>query len=861
MSTVPKHRQLPDKESKLFKELIAQYEVKQYKKCIKAADTILKKLPNHGETLALKALSLHSSLPMPPTVASLPKQEEAEAMARTAVKKDITSHITWHVLGILAKNRKDWEEASRAFAMARKQDSENVPVLRDIMSLYMHTRQYPAAVAARHHYLLMRPQIRSSWLGLMIAHDLNGDIEEALQVYDGYVSMVYKEGMSPSEHSQVCLYVVRLCMEAGLDVQGLDRLEKAFRDGVVSPRGEATKLKAEMLLRLGKKEEAEESWRVLLEQNSDSHDNYKGFLRTRGLSISPTLDDTSREKVAEILAGFAQSYPRSSAPKRMQLDVLQGDAFRSFARPYIITGLERGIPSLFVDVKGVYEDVAKMQAVGELVADIVQQLEKESSLEEDTTEPPTTLLWAYYYFALHLSHPLHPEPNHSRSLELLEIALKHTPTLPELYMAKAIVLKRSGDPLTAAYAMEEARSLDLQDRFLNSKAAKYWYRAGQIQKAEELLALFSKKGAPVVTDQTDLQCLWMMQEEGDAYRRTGNLALALKRYQSVFTTFTDYDDDQFDFHTYCMRRMTLSSYKSLIKYEDQLRSHPAYIKSAREAIEIYMRISDDPSLTEEHLTPEEEAERKKAAKKAQKAEQKARKAAAATSDGKKEDQPIPDDDPTGEKLLKTETPLEDALKIWKPLEKFGNERIEVWTMGYEIYIRKKMWLAALRCLKEAYSIDPEDPTLHKQLYNFKHLSQSTDIPPMIKETISTVLPSLISGDLEDFNKSYLDRHSNSPTHILSAAQALHEIQPTSEEIITILNRLISPDVRINIQVILRALEFLQSAVPDVVEEYRGRCRERFPSAWIFSSLSEQVVRAEQMALSVGSGEEQSKADV
>lgn len=51
-------------------------------------------------------------------------------MARTAVKKDITSHITWHVLGILAKNRKDYEEASRAFGMARKQD----PVCADSQS-------------------------------------------------------------------------------------------------------------------------------------------------------------------------------------------------------------------------------------------------------------------------------------------------------------------------------------------------------------------------------------------------------------------------------------------------------------------------------------------------------------------------------------------------------------------------------------------------------------------------------------------------------------------------------------------------------------------------------------------------------
>ena len=111
---------------------------------------------------------------------------------------------------------------------------------------------------------------------------------------------------------------------------------------------------------------------------------------------------------------------------------------------------------------------------------------------EDSTAPPTTLLWAYYYLALHLSHPLHPNPSHPRSLEFLSSALEHTPTLPEVYMAKARVLKRAGDPLGAAEAMEEARLLDGQDRFLNGKAAKYWLRAGNVKHAEDLVALFTK---------------------------------------------------------------------------------------------------------------------------------------------------------------------------------------------------------------------------------------------------------------------------------------------------------------------------------------------------------------------------------
>ena len=91
-----------------------------------------------AETIALKALTLHSSLPFPATTSSVVKAEEAEALARLAVKKDITSHITWHVLGILAKTRKDWDEATRAFAMARKQDSVSVtPLLLPLWIIYL----------------------------------------------------------------------------------------------------------------------------------------------------------------------------------------------------------------------------------------------------------------------------------------------------------------------------------------------------------------------------------------------------------------------------------------------------------------------------------------------------------------------------------------------------------------------------------------------------------------------------------------------------------------------------------------------------------------------------------------------------
>jgi peptide alpha-N-acetyltransferase len=75
---------------------------------------------------------------------------------------------------------------------------------------------------------------------------------------------------------------------------------------------------------------------------------------------------------------------------------------------------------------------------------------------------------------------------------MLDLALSHTPTLPELYTCKARVLKRTGDLLGAVRCLDEARLLDGQDRFLNTKCAKYRLRAGLVDEAGAILGLFTK---------------------------------------------------------------------------------------------------------------------------------------------------------------------------------------------------------------------------------------------------------------------------------------------------------------------------------------------------------------------------------
>lgn len=42
--------------------------------------------------------------------------------------------------------------------------------------------------------------------------------------------------------------------------------------------------------------------------------------------------------------------------------------------------------------------------------------------------------------------------------------------------------------------MNEARELDLQDRFINSKCTKYYLRNNQIAEAEKIIGLFTRVG-------------------------------------------------------------------------------------------------------------------------------------------------------------------------------------------------------------------------------------------------------------------------------------------------------------------------------------------------------------------------------
>ncbi|KAJ3029341.1 UNVERIFIED_CONTAM: hypothetical protein HDU68_012496, partial [Siphonaria sp. JEL0065] len=262
---------------------------------------------------------------------------------------------------------------------------------------------------------------------------------------------------------------------------------------------------------------------------------------------------------------------------------------------------------------------------------------------------------------------------------------------------------------------------------------------------------------------------------------------ALKKFNTIEKFFYDIYDDQFDFHTYSIRKATMRTYIDLVRMEDRLRAHPFYFRAAVEAVKWHVfafdkKITDEKQKTDE-MSQMSESERKKALRKAKKAElakgdskddvtkssgSLVASANANTKDGKKKD-----DDPDGSKLLSEGDLLTQSLKFLKPLLELSPGRIESQILGVSVYLRRKNYLLAAKALKNGYKIDPSNPELHKLAVELATaVNADSAINEKVKPIVLEGLQSVLQGqDLKAFNESFGKKHStDSILHAASFAE-------------------------------------------------------------------------------------------
>jgi len=230
-------------------------------------------------------------------------------------------------------------------------------------------------------------------------------------------------------------------------------------------------------------------------------------------------------------------------------------------------------------------------------------------------------MWTLLVYA----HHLNTLKRFNEALAVVDEGIAHTPTALELYMCKAKIYKSAGDIERAAYEMNQVRLLDLADRFLNTKSTKYFLRADKLKDAEETVMLFTKQDNGL-TNLFDMQCMWYELEYGASCRRTGDLGMAIKKFLDVekvraplistpllssanltrtashmLQHFQQIAEDQLDFHTYCLRKMTLRSYVSLLRLEDNLLAHPKVLAALSSLVHCYVELNDRPKEVEQSV--------------------------------------------------------------------------------------------------------------------------------------------------------------------------------------------------------------------------------------------------------------------
>lgn len=157
--------------------------------------------------------------------------------------------------------------------------------------------------------------------------------------------------------------------------------------------------------------------------------------------------------------------------------------------------------------------------------------------------------------------------------------------------------------------------------------------------------------------------------------------------------FNEVQDDQFDFHNYCLRRCILRSYCEMLKFEDRVRGHAFYFKAATGLVETYLILHDDANA-KNVPKPEDDYNKKK------------------------------DDDWYGEKLLAVASYMDEALKYVKVMEEFSASKLETHTLATQVYLRKSMrffiWFyilenfaSAIKALVQAHKLDAQNATVQQ----------------------------------------------------------------------------------------------------------------------------------------------------
>lgn len=646
-----------------------------------------------------------------------------------------------------------------------------------------------------------------NWMGYAVSNHVAGDYDTAVSILDAFDKTQSSDRPVSYEESEMYLYWNQILSESGKIEEASKHLEE------VKPRI-FDKLSWEMKrgeldLLLGHFGQASSVYLELLRRGPDNYNVHRGLqcatlrltheecgkmLRLKACDLPSTaleLTSEMRSLLVTVYEKLAVEYPQSLAMKRIPLTFLDGDAFLLSLRSYMHYMLEKGVPSLGPDLSSLFTvqkggaqvfasnpldlaDHPVILAVHGLCSEFIVSLKTDNRFPGHSEEArPGALLWSMFL----QSYILQKLGRLQEALDMAEQCITLDSSVIEMYQRKARVLKKMGSFNLAADVMNAAREMDLGDRYLNNKATKYLLRADRVEEAEKTVALFTRHEGDPQYNLFEMQCSWYELEWAESQMRQGCTSKALKKATAVVQHFQDYEDDQWDFHSYCMKRYTLRAYVDMLRLEDGIRGHNFFRRAAKLIILAYLKLHDSPIAEDKSGEPDysamNAAEKKKAKakarKEAKKREEEQAKAAAAkaaasdnadaTESGEHDEEgdgaksikrgrrgkPIPvDPDQDGLELAKKD-PLPEAAHLAGILAAQAPKHVSTWILGYEVSMRRELWLMALQALFQAVRCSPVDVSVRSRIAQYFYRVQSLELAPIVNKTIADAGGDLLEG--------------------------------------------------------------------------------------------------------------------
>ncbi|KAJ6246042.1 n(alpha)-acetyltransferase 15/16 [Anaeramoeba flamelloides] len=779
---------LPSKLNTLYERAVGLYDKKKYQSSLNTIEQVLKKKSEHADSNSLKGILL----------LELGNEDEALKYCKKGLAKGITRSFPWRAYGIYNKKIKNYTEACKCYKRASNNDKENLALLGELSSFQFITRDFAGYLETREILLKKQPQKRDNWYAFALANHLTGNYNMAINVIQKYQKS--NKLVSQSEIIELALFQNDIIEESGNIKKANDHLDKIFT--VITNKLLWKEKKARYFLKLGNKQRAEKMYYLLLEQNPDQIEYIKGLEISKGLlNNNEKIEEIDSERLVK-LQNFYQElndkYPQSLLIKKKQLEIAFDQDFKNKFISFIIPQLKKGIPSIFSNLLSLYkpskiEKVSKkILIIQETLIEFQKHLEsrqfesiKDEELKKNVMlleESRASLLWIYFYLAQHYDRL----EKYTLSFEYLEKAIEHTPTLVDLYNFKGRLFK------------------DLHN-FPN-------WRYFEVS--------------------------WMTNEVGSSYLRKEDYPKALKMFNQTINNFHAYFDNQFNYHSFCLREGNLRTLAKLIKFTDQVFTHQFFWVGARGALEIYLNLHDKGKEFRKELIKQCEIEEKDLQIKLDKE----------LSNPKLDDDEKKlreDDDLVGKKLIAKENPLKEAVKIIEVLEKQAPDYIETHLLSLKVYTKMGNFEKCLNSINKILEINSNDFQFHKLLMEFFLQAENNK---KITEKVNNLKKKLEINSLSGYNQQFLQKNISILEHRVSAAEVMLLLKEDKEKALGIMMEVdgLEYENKRLINACTNVFLKLQKIDEKIANQYREKYSTKFKYSTIFNPQIIQVRKQKKL---------------